>query len=305
MANWLQLTNNAYTTLASDCTAGTGTITPTAKTLFPDPEDDGGFYVTICDPDVENPTNDPTRETVKVTADSGGDWTVARAQCGTTARAHSAGDAVRLLLMAENVEEIQAEVDLNSAARHAAVTVADTTSVDLTLTGQQVSAAALPAGVDHDSLAGFVADEHIDWTVSQGGTLIHADNYVAGGGGTTYTAGDGLALDGTEFSLDPAWVDQAVTQAGTPQFGKVGLGAAAGTARITLVAGTTAVDGIDFGGDATLYRSDANVLKTDDTIDAVGGFKDNGTAGIDTTFVDADGNTITVSGGIITAKTAP
>ena len=40
-------------------------------------------------------------------------------------------------------------------------------------------------------------------------------------------------------------------------------------------------------------------------VDAVAGFKDNGTAGIDTTFLDADGNTITVSGGIITAKTAP
>jgi hypothetical protein len=40
-------------------------------------------------------------------------------------------------------------------------------------------------------------------------------------------------------------------------------------------------------------------------VDASTGFKDNGTAGIDTTFLDADGNTITVSGGIITAKTAP
>lgn len=40
-------------------------------------------------------------------------------------------------------------------------------------------------------------------------------------------------------------------------------------------------------------------------INATGGFRDNGTAGIDTTFVDNDGNTITVSGGIITAKTAP
>jgi len=35
------------------------------------------------------------------------------------------------------------------------------------------------------------------------------------------------------------------------------------------------------------------------------GFSDNGTDGIDTTFVDADGNTITTSGGLITAKTAP
>ena len=40
-------------------------------------------------------------------------------------------------------------------------------------------------------------------------------------------------------------------------------------------------------------------------VDASTGFKDNGTAGIDTTFVDADGNTITVSGGIIVSKVAP
>jgi len=38
---------------------------------------------------------------------------------------------------------------------------------------------------------------------------------------------------------------------------------------------------------------------------ADGGFSDGASAGIDTTFLDQDGNTITVSGGIITAKTAP
>ena len=41
------------------------------------------------------------------------------------------------------------------------------------------------------------------------------------------------------------------------------------------------------------------------TLNTIGGYSDNSVAGIDTTFVDNDGNTITVSGGIITAKTAP
>lgn len=41
------------------------------------------------------------------------------------------------------------------------------------------------------------------------------------------------------------------------------------------------------------------------TIRADTSFNHNGTDGISTTFTDADGNTITVSGGIITAKTAP
>lgn len=40
-------------------------------------------------------------------------------------------------------------------------------------------------------------------------------------------------------------------------------------------------------------------------VDSVTGYKNNGTAGIDTTFLDANGNTFTVSGGIITAKKAP
>ena len=36
-------------------------------------------------------------------------------------------------------------------------------------------------------------------------------------------------------------------------------------------------------------------------MNAVGGFKDNGTAGIDATFTNGDGATVTVSGGIITS----
>jgi hypothetical protein len=39
---------------------------------------------------------------------------------------------------------------------------------------------------DHDSLSGFVANEHIDWTTDQGATNIHANNYT----NTTYSVGD-------------------------------------------------------------------------------------------------------------------
>ena len=31
--------------------------------------------------------------------------------------------------------------------------------------------------LNHDSLTGFVANEHIDWTADQGGTNIHAGYY--------------------------------------------------------------------------------------------------------------------------------
>jgi hypothetical protein len=40
--------------------------------------------------------------------------------------------------------------------------------------------------ISHDSTTGFVANEHIDWTVDQGATNIHTGNYV----NTTYSVGD-------------------------------------------------------------------------------------------------------------------
>ncbi len=43
-------------------------------------------------------------------------------------------------------------------------TVTDTASIDLTLTGSAIKGDVLPAGVDHDALNNFAANEHIDWT---------------------------------------------------------------------------------------------------------------------------------------------
>ncbi len=34
------------------------------------------------------------------------------------------------------------------------------------------------ASIVHDSLSGFVANEHIDWTADQGSTNIHSGNYT-------------------------------------------------------------------------------------------------------------------------------
>jgi len=44
------------------------------------------------------------------------------------------------------------DVAANTAARHSAITIADTASLDLSLTGQALSGVVLPAGVDHDQL---------------------------------------------------------------------------------------------------------------------------------------------------------
>ena len=62
----------------------------------------------------------------------------------------------------------------------------------------------------HDDLTGFVANEHIDWTQASAGT-IDPSNY-ANTGDTTYTAGSGLSLVGTEFSNSAP--DQTVSLTG-------------------------------------------------------------------------------------------
>lgn len=95
------------------------------------------------------------------------------------------------------------DVAANTSARHVAATVADTTSIDLTLTGQQISGVVLPAGVDHDALSNFVADEHVAHT----GVTLTAGNGLTGGGdiSTSRTfavgAGTGIAVTADAVSL--------------------------------------------------------------------------------------------------------
>jgi len=49
---------------------------------------------------------------------------------------------------------------------HDAVTVTDTSTINLTLLGQDIQAATIDSGIVHDNLNGFVANEHIDWTAA-------------------------------------------------------------------------------------------------------------------------------------------
>jgi hypothetical protein len=61
--------------------------------------------------------------------------------------------------------------------------------------------------------------------------------------------------------------------------------------------------GTDADGDILKIDSNKDLFVTAGFVDAKDGFKDNGTAGVDGSFPDNAGNTITVSGGIITALT--
>jgi len=78
--------------------------------------------------------------------------------------------------------------------------------VGITNSGTTITAVAVPAEIDHDSLNNFAANEHIDWTGASAGT-VHATNYT----NTTYSEATGSAeglmsiahhdkLDGIETS---------------------------------------------------------------------------------------------------------
>jgi len=66
-----------------------------------------------------------------------------------------------------------------------------TAGTNITIDGSNVISATdtdttyVSSDFTHDDLTGFVANEHIDWTTSQGATNIHADNYTDTN--TTYT----------------------------------------------------------------------------------------------------------------------
>lgn len=70
-----------------------------------------------------------------------------------------------------------------------------TAGTGITLTGTEFTSN--DSQIVHNNLSGYVANRHIDWTAASAGT-IHATNYTDTN--TTYTAGSGVDLVGTEFS---------------------------------------------------------------------------------------------------------
>lgn len=82
----------------------------------------------------------------------------------------------------------------------------DTASIDFTYNdvGNQITADVLPAGVDHDSLQNFVANEHIDH--SSVSITTAADSGLSGGGDITASRSLSVDISGTtaETSADDA-----------------------------------------------------------------------------------------------------
>lgn len=93
-------------------------------------------------------------------------------------------------------QSVKAYVDTAiSGVTSEATAVGDTASVDLTLTGTTITADVLPAGVDHDSLNNFVANEHIDHTSVSMATA--ADSGLTGGGTIAATRNLSVDINGT------------------------------------------------------------------------------------------------------------
>ncbi len=91
------------------------------------------------------------------------------------------------------------------------------TGVGVTNSGATITAVAVPAEIDHDSLQNFVAAEHVDWAGASAGT-IHASNYTdtntqlsnaqvrtaveAATDSNVFTDADHTKLNGVEASAD-------------------------------------------------------------------------------------------------------
>ena len=98
-------------------------------------------------------------------------------------------------------------VTLSSTADEITIAATDTDTTytagtGITLVGTEFSTD--DGAINHNALLNYVAAEHVDWAVSQA-TDIHPDNYTDTD--TTYTAGTGLDLTGTEFSTNDSQIN--------------------------------------------------------------------------------------------------
>jgi hypothetical protein len=84
----------------------------------------------------------------------------------------------------------------------------DSASIDLTYDDAtpSISAVVLPAGVDHDQLANFVANEHVDHSAVEIQTV--ADSGLAGGGDITASRSLSVDIAGTTAETSPAGGDE-------------------------------------------------------------------------------------------------
>jgi hypothetical protein len=204
---------------------------------------------------------------------------VSTASADATSKANAAQSAAEATASADATAKVAVLTAGASASLDTLLEIANVMATDTELSNAI-------AALNHDSLSGFVANEHIDWTADQGATNVHAGNYTdtnttysVGDGGltqinftsadnskldgiaasatnvtnnnqitngagyitgytnTTYTAGNGLGLSGTVFSMDGQYTgDFTVSGDITAQGGDVTATRFNGTATYALYA---------------------------------------------------------------------
>jgi len=89
---------------------------------------------------------------------------------------------------------VSANVDVaaNTAARHAAATVSDSSTIDFTITGQDITGSTIDGAINHNALLNYVANEHIDWTNA-------TNDFLTTG---TATISDDLTVNTDTFHVD-------------------------------------------------------------------------------------------------------
>jgi hypothetical protein len=117
------------------------------------------------------------------------------------------------------------------------------------------------SAIVHDNLSGFVANEHIDWTIDQGATNIHAGNYTDTNQLTTFVIQDG---DTTNVTIDQGkYVKfQALTNGGLDIDWASSLGAGSSgdpydlQFKIDLSNMSSLVDTLESGDNLLVYNAD-------------------------------------------------
>jgi hypothetical protein len=95
--------------------------------------------------------------------------------------------------------------------------------------------------LNHDTLTGFVANEHLDWTTDQGSTNVHAGNY-------TDTVYDSTAIDAA-VALNTAKVTNVTTNLSTTTTATTNTVVSSDGTNAVLPAATTTVAGVQTGAD--------------------------------------------------------
>lgn len=91
-----------------------------------------------------------------------------------------------LVAATDDVVNNRVNVTVSSPDLHSPVTVVDGSTIDFTLTGQQITAEVIAGNINHNALLNFNAFEHIDWTnaadvlsTTEAGTFNTGGTHVA------------------------------------------------------------------------------------------------------------------------------